>query len=796
MIVVLPAAQAIEKRVAIKLLFISDGNRFHDHYHDSVDDAFAYAKSMVDMCTIPTPAYPEVCVTLENLRPDPSYGDIRINGSALRYLADIKVCGSGSCSTGIGLLIGTQLQCPQQPISFGAFQANYPEPLNRQYVCQAYIPDPEPCGDCDAKGNPIHPGTGQKLQREADYQSAANGGLQFQRTYRSDKGFFASAVTSGFVDNTVQGATSQGCYPGSFTAGSQTFNYCFPYVGTGAQSYRLEQPNGRSILFSGPPNAITAKADVNDKVTQRTNAAGAIEWDIRHPDDSTDTYTTQGALIHSVQRDGHQLNYTYSDATTPANIAPRAGLLISISDAYGRSLNFSYDSNGRMIQMLDPAGGLYQYGYADNGNLTTVSYPDGKTRTYLYNEAAQINNGTACGLQPNGFPSALTGIVDENNVRYATFAYNCTGRAVSTEHAGGNDKYSFAYTIVNGVSNSTVITDPLGTQRTQAYQLLLDVNRPTSQSQPGGSGCGPAASNQGYDPNSNVAYRVDFNGHRTNYVYDLTRNLETSRTEGLTAAGSTTPETRTIATTWDPTWRLPTQTVEKNATGVALRQTDTTYDSQGNKTSQSIKDIASGVIRTTTWTTTYNPTVPGAVDRLVITGPRSDVSDTTTIDYWPPDATCTGSGAGYDKGCRGQIKQTTNALGQVTQYTRYNPHGQIEQIVDPNGLTTTLSYDARQRLTTRSSSDGSSTQTTQYQYDGVGQLTQITQADGSTLTYSYDAAHRLTRITDSLGNHIDYTLDAMGNRTNESKVDPTGNLTQSLSRTIDALNRVQNIVGQ
>jgi YD repeat-containing protein len=32
---------------------------------------------------------------------------------------------------------------------------------------------------------------------------------------------------------------------------------------------------------------------------------------------------------------------------------------------------------------------------------------------------------------------------------------------------------------------------------------------------------------------------------------------------------------------------------------------------------------------------------------------------------------------------------------------------------------------------------------------------------------SYDSAHRLTKITDGQGNHIDYTLDAMGNRTAE-----------------------------
>jgi len=36
----------------------------------------------------------------------------------------------------------------------------------------------------------------------------------------------------------------------------------------------------------------------------------------------------------------------------------------------------------------------------------------------------------------------------------------------------------------------------------------------------------------------------------------------------------------------------------------------------------------------------------------------------------------------------------------------------------------------------------------------------------------------------------------MGNRINETKLDPNGQLTQSIARSIDALNRVQSVVGQ
>lgn len=67
--------------------------------------------------------------------------------------------------------------------------------------------------------------------------------------------------------------------------------------------------------------------------------------------------------------------------------------------------------------------------------------------------------------------------------------------------------------------------------------------------------------------------------------------------------------------------------------------------------------------------------------------------------------------------------------------------------------------------------------------------------DGCFLAYTYDAAHRSTGLSDGLGNAIRYTLDAMGNRTNEEALDPGGALARTQSRVYDALNRLQNLIG-
>ncbi|MBK6957189.1 MAG: RHS repeat protein [Nitrosomonas sp.] len=158
------------------------------------------------------------------------------------------------------------------------------------------------------------------------------------------------------------------------------------------------------------------------------------------------------------------------------------------------------------------------------------------------------------------------------------------------------------------------------------------------------------------------------------------------------------------------------------------------------------------------------------------------MTDTTTTNYYAPDAVCVGG----HKGCRTQIASITNALGHVTQITRYNAHGQPEEIINPNGLTTVLAYDTRQRLLSRTSG----TEITSYQYDGVGQIKKIILPDSSFLSYTYNAAHRLTNIADNLGNRLQYTLDNKNNRTKEELFDPLNNLTKTQQREFDALSRL------
>ena len=290
---------------------------------------------------------------------------------------------------------------------------------------------------------------------------------------------------------------------------------------------------------------------------------------------------------------------------------------------------------------------------------------------------------------------------------------------------------------------------------------------------------------------------------KTCYAYDLSRNLEARRVEGVsqyadctTSLSSPPAGSRLISTQWHPDWRLETKIAEPN------KLTTIVYNGQGATCAPStvlvdgkppavvcIKQragddrrygclgFAAGLTGTPrTWNYTY--TTYGRV--LTATDPNGKITTTT---YYPDDDP--------DMGRRGNVATVTNAANHVTRFTAYNLHGQPTQIVDPNGLVTDLTYDLRLRLTSRKAGN----ELTTFSYEPTGLLKKVTLPDQASVTYTYDAAHRLVAIDDQQGNRIDYTLDAMGNRISEKAKDSGGTLVKNIQRTIDALNRVQQVTG-
>lgn len=118
-------------------------------------------------------------------------------------------------------------------------------------------------------------------------------------------------------------------------------------------------------------------------------------------------------------------------------------------------------------------------------------------------------------------------------------------------------------------------------------------------------------------------------------------------------------------------------------------------------------------------------------------------------------------------------------------------HGQPLTITDPNSVMTTLTYDSRQRLTSRASGG----ETTSFEYWPTGLLKKTILPDSSFVQYGYDAAHRLIRVEDSAGNDVRYVLDNAGNRTEDSTYDPSGTLAGKRKQVFNSLSRLWKQVG-
>ncbi|HEX7634190.1 MAG TPA: DUF6531 domain-containing protein, partial [Noviherbaspirillum sp.] len=350
-----------------------------------------------------------------------------------------------------------------------------------------------PAGQCCGVGNPIMPAIGNKYQIETDYRSAGAASLTLRRYYNSIGTSPLSSLGVNWrheYDRSIGIGTAQGQTAAAALDASSSYVFPAPVrqdpnASTSGiavpmtPSVAVSRADGKVLYFSLLNGKWTADADVADQLVQLTDSTGKITgWQYTaSPNDEVETYDANGRLLSITNRAGLTQTLAYD----------QQGRLNSVTDGFGHALVFAYGASGRLTTVTDPAGGAYQFEYdGPSGNctstvcnnLTAVTYPNGSKRIYWYNESSFTGS--------RNLAHALTGITDENGARFATYTYDVNGNAISTEHAGGIEKYSVAYP--QQYAQSTV-TDPLGTTRAYNFQTVQGVVRHSGLSQPGGSGC-------------------------------------------------------------------------------------------------------------------------------------------------------------------------------------------------------------------------------------------------------------------------------------------------------------------
>jgi YD repeat-containing protein len=270
------------------------------------------------------------------------------------------------------------------------------------------------------QGNPCNPATGIKTQLEAIYRSAGESPLELNLVYNSRLTADPFPVISG-----------------TYGAGwSGSFNLRLAFAPNG--SVGAFRDDGRKWSFNKPTsgNVYTSDGDISDKLTRLVSGTVTIGWTlVSASGDQTESYDASGKLLAISNRNGLIQSMSYSDAATPVVVAPAPGLLVKVTDNFGREIQFNYDAKSRVAKVIDKAGQQISLAYDVANNLNSITFADSTVRIYHYNESANTSGAN--------LPNHLTGITDERGVRFSTYQYDAQGRTVLTEHSGGAGRYAF-----------------------------------------------------------------------------------------------------------------------------------------------------------------------------------------------------------------------------------------------------------------------------------------------------------------------------------------------------------------
>jgi YD repeat-containing protein len=374
----------------------------------------------------------------------------------------------------------------------------------------------------------------------------------------------------------------------------------------------------------------------------------------------------------------------------------------------GRTIRFTSDGQGRIVQIDDAEDRTVAFTYSDDGRLSGQTNADGTSTGYEYDGAGNL--------------SAVT-------------------------YAGG--RYAIAYSGDAPYVSVASVTTPDGAVR------QYDIPRTPSEIRvTDGNG---DATLYGFTAKGLLQYVQDAAGNKSNFKYDASGN----RTSATNATGETT------SFTYDSAGRLTGITdpasnrwTAEYANGLLTRLTDPRrnawtfqYDAAGNLT---------GAIDPLAGTIAVTRNASGQITSL------TDVSGAKTVyqygaDGLPSEITdALGNKTAYAYDGAARPNTRTDAGGRTLSVT-YTENGRISGMAVNDAVLgfdySGLKRDAQGRLTSYTDSFGN---TIGYRYDAAGQLTALTLPGDKTVTYTYDHQNRLRTVSDWAGNSALYSYDAAG----------------------------------
>lgn len=592
-----------------------------------------------------------------------------------------------------------------------------------------------PCDPCDQRDNPVSVASGGKVQREMDISLPW---IEFYRTFNSTQ-----RVPGGI---------------GSYW--SHNLNM------------RLYEANPKMIAVANPGGSFVVfrQEEAIDGSGETLKPSG--DGYVLTRQDGRYVFNSSGRLSRIERSTGDSLDIEFDSAKRISRVFHSTGRFIEFGYQSETALD---DSEPTYIRNQD--GPLVNYSYDAEGRLVGATYRGGSTRRYLYEHTS--------------LPNLLTGIEDESGSRFATYAYDAGGLAISSEHAGSAQKAKFEYQS----DGSTLYTNALGAVERVTFTDANPYRKRSSITTQAGTESWEYAAFNG--ASGDFRRRVKSHSHRSGRIDLYTYQDLTDPVFGeVRIKRETEASNRPEATTTEVWRRRDTNQIVKR---VSSARTQTwQYNARGQVT-QETTQTPTGETRTTTHTycEAVNAQAGCPVLGLMLStdGPTPGTDDTVRYTYYPEDAPgCATS----DAACtyrKGDLWKTIQPLGHVTEVLAYDGAGRPHMVMDANGVVTEYQYTPRGWMasaTVRGDDDASSTddRVTTMEYLPTGQLSKATAPDGTVVTYTYDAAQRLTAIGDGAGNRIEYTLDAAGNRVQEQYKGAGGEVKRTLSRVYNRLSQL------
>ncbi|MCO5974143.1 golvesin C-terminal-like domain-containing protein [Actinoallomurus soli] len=558
---------------------------------------------------------------------------------------------------------------------------------------------------------------------------------------------------------------------------------------------------------------------VCDNKTEESRA-----WVMTRPDRTQFFYDCDGYLSAIVDKNGNTQTYTY--AARKSNNKP-IKFLTYITDPAGRqSLTLTYYAKGDDYTYIDDAGNEVSDSNLTNPHIIdhvkSVTDISGRTITFTYTTQglmAKMVDG-AGDSQAKTFKFTYDATQGNKNVKLVKvtdprghdtkldYYYPQTGDdpkfhwnlKTVTDRLGYDT--GFAYTDPDGTSGSTiqaVVTDP----QTHVSTYVMDgYGRPTQL-----TNAKSQVTKLGWDADNNVTRLEEDNGAVSTWTYDPLTGYPTSSKDAEanknSTAGTTfgyqtglgghfadliskqSPEGRLFTFGYDSLGNLTSVTdPDGNATSTAGDYTSTSaYDGYGQLSK------ATDANGHATQYLDYDPngypqtiTDPLNKSTKYVYDVRGQV--TTVTDPYQHDTT-----QNYDVFGRPTNKTVPKAAGVVitTPAPEYDANDNVIKSTAPNGAVTTAIYDEADQVTSSTVPPDTSTspqRTTSYEYDKAGNVTKVTQPNGTLTTtdttdyvtsYGYDELYEQTSVTNAKGDTLTYAYDDVGNVT--TVIDPRKNAT-------------------